>query len=180
VTHTINKIISGGQTGVDRAAFDAAIENGIETGGFVPRGRWAEDGTIAAKYTGLVETESADLAKRTRLNVVNSDATLLLTVGEPGGGSKLTADLAAEHKKPLLHLKIKRSELNELTDSIHDWLEKLRPSVLNIAGSRASEDADVYDLAYEILSAALKHQPLSSQRTPRDFDEKEAPQHEAS
>jgi len=147
---------------VDRAAFDAAIENGIETGGFVPRGRWAEDGKIAEKYTGLVETESADPAKRTRLNVVNSDATLLLTVGEPGGGSKLTADLAAEHKKPLLHLKIRGSELNELTNSIHEWLEKLRPGVLNIGGSRASEDAEVYDLAYEILSAALRHGPGSN------------------
>ena len=75
----INKIISGGQTGVDRAAFDAAIANGVEIGGFVPRGRWAEDGTIPEKYKGLVETESEDPAERTRLNVINSDATILLT-----------------------------------------------------------------------------------------------------
>jgi predicted Rossmann fold nucleotide-binding protein DprA/Smf involved in DNA uptake len=159
VTPTINKIISGGQTGVDRAAFDAAIANGIEIGGFVPRGRWAEDGTISENYKGLIETESEDPAERTQLNVINSDATLLLTAGEPEGGSKLTADMAFEYKKPLLHLKIRSSQLNKLTESIREWLEKQRPAILNIAGSRASEDPEIYDLAYEILSTALTHRP---------------------
>lgn len=159
MTPTINKIISGGQTGVDRAAFDAAIANGIEIGGFVPRGRWAEDGTISENYKGLIETESEDPAERTQLNVINSDATLLLTAGDPEGGSKLTADMAFEHKKPLLHLKIRSSQLNKLTESILEWLEKQRPAILNIAGSRASEDPEIYDLAYEILSTALKHRP---------------------
>lgn len=173
----INKIISGGQTGVDRAAFDAAIANGVEIGGFVPRGRWAEDGTIPKKYKGLVETESEDPAERTRLNVINSDATILLTAGEPAGGSKLTADLAAEYKKPLLHLAIRRSNLNQLTDSIHEWLEKLRPAIVNIAGARASEDPEIYDLAYDILAAALKDRSRSQLAS---SNEKEAPQHEAS
>src|SRR5215216_4014774 len=87
--HTVGilRIISGGQTGADRAAFDFALEKGIEIGGFVPIGRLAEDGPINAKYPNLVETNSSDPGERTRLNVRSADATFIVSRGPVGGGS---------------------------------------------------------------------------------------------
>jgi hypothetical protein len=79
----IAKIVSGGQTGADRAALDVAIGLGIATGGWVPRGRRAEDGAVPGRYVGMDETESPDYAERTRLNVRDSDATLILAFGRP-------------------------------------------------------------------------------------------------
>ena len=152
----IRKIISGGQTGVDRAALDAAIENDVEIGGFVPLGRRAEDGPIPERYAGLIETGSEEYAERTRLNVINSNATLLLTRGALAGGSKLTADTAIKYQKPLLHIDLSRGGSKETTDVIYEWLEEFRPGVLNIAGPRSSEDAEIYDLAFEPLSRVLK------------------------
>ena len=111
---------------------------------------------IPEKYLGLIETESEKYAERTRLNVINSDATLLLTNGALVGGSKLTADIAIKYQKPLLHLDLSKASLNELSVAINDWIGERRPSVLNIAGPRASEDTEIYDLAYEFLSRALK------------------------
>ena len=87
----ISRIVSGGQTGADRAAFDYALANEIEIGGFVPKNRAAEDGAIPAKYPNLRETETEDSAERTRLNVLNSDATLIFSHGALAGGSRLTA-----------------------------------------------------------------------------------------
>ena len=141
---------------MDRAALDAAIASNIEIGGYVPRGRRAEDGRIPQKYTGLVETNSEDYAERTRLNVVNSDATLVLIRGKLAGGSKLTADTAIRYQKPLLHLDLSPLRLKEITPPLNEWLEEFQPGILNIAGPRASEDPEIYDLAYELLSKMLK------------------------
>ena len=88
-------IVSGGQTGVDRAAWAAAIELGLPIGGWVPKGRLAEDGEIPARYAGLREAESAEPAVRTALNVRDSDATLIFSHGPLTGGSRLTFDTAA-------------------------------------------------------------------------------------
>ena len=159
---SIRKIISGGQSGVDRAALDAAIANDIEIGGCVPRGRRAEDGRIPQNYTGLVETDSEDYSERTRLNVINSDATLLVTRGDLAGGSKLTADTAIRYQKPLLHLDLSRRRLKEITAVLNEWLEEFQPGILNIAGPRGSEDPEIYDLAYELLSKSLKKAGLKS------------------
>ena len=83
------RVISGGQTGVDRAALDAAFELALECGGWVPAGRRAEDGPVDARYP-LRETAAGDYETRTRLNVRDSDATLILTRGRPSGGTALT------------------------------------------------------------------------------------------
>src|SRR5688572_16678238 len=93
------KIISGGQTGVDRAALDVALELGLPCGGWCPKGRKAEDGVIDPKYP-LQETSTDDYPQRTEKNVQDSDATLILTRGKPDGGTALTRSLAREHKKP--------------------------------------------------------------------------------
>lgn len=147
----LEKIVAGGQTGADRAAWDAAIEAGIATGGFVPGGRMAEDGPIPGNYPGLIETESADPAERTRLNVAQSDATLLFKHGPPAGGSRLTAELAKEYKKPLLHIDFALVPGEAGIESAADWLRSNEIGVLNIAGPRASEDPFIYDAVREFL-----------------------------
>src|SRR5262245_5804645 len=95
------KVVSGGQTGVDRAALDVALEVGIEAGGWCPRGRWAEDGTIPARYP-LIETRSSDVHVRTQRNVEISSATLVLTRGSPMGGVRYTVEIAESMRRPLL------------------------------------------------------------------------------
>ncbi len=148
----IKKVVSGGQTGVDRAAFDAAIAAGIEIGGFVPKNRLAEDGRIPAEYTGLTETESADYGGRTRLNVLNSDATLILSNGPLSGGSKLTETAARSIDKPLLHIDFLQTPLDEAISGADKWLTSNDTKTLNIAGPRASEDDDIYETALRFLT----------------------------
>jgi hypothetical protein len=153
----LKKIVSGGQTGADRAALDAARHARLETGGFVPAGRWTEDGPIPATYTGLTETESGDPAARTRLNVVNSDATLVFTHGPPVGGTKLTIAFAKELEKPLLHIDLSNIDPDKAVAEAAEWLRSNKIGILNVAGPRASEEADIYnetfDLVRKILSA---------------------------
>ena len=148
----LRKIISGGQTGADRAAWDSAIEAGIATGGSVPKGRQAEDGPIPGKYPGLIETAGPDPMERTRLNVIDSDATLLFSHGPPTGGSGLTAELAAEHFKPLLHIDLAAVLLEDGLKRVIDWIEANKIGVLNVAGPRASEDPLIYKAVREFLN----------------------------
>lgn len=145
------KIISGGQTGVDRAAFDFALENKIEIGGFVPKNRRAEDGRIPAKYPNLVETETQEYSERTELNVKNSDATLILSHGELVGGSKLTVELAKKYRKPFLHVDFAALTLEQAAKETRKLLNEIDFEILNIAGSRASEDAEIYEKTREFL-----------------------------
>jgi hypothetical protein len=99
-----NKIVSGGQTGADRAALDWALAHGVECGGWCPKGRRAEDGVIPIAYP-LTETPSSDYAQRTEWNVRDSDATVIFSLAPRlTGGSRLTRDLAARHGRPFLHL----------------------------------------------------------------------------
>jgi hypothetical protein len=98
------KIVSGGQTGADRAALDWALSKGIECGGWCPKGRKAEDGRIAAKYP-LIETPSANYVQRTESNVRDTGGTVILSIEhELTGGSRKTAEFAVKHNKPCLHL----------------------------------------------------------------------------
>lgn len=146
------EIRSGGQTGVDRAALDVAIELGVPHGGWVPRGRLAEDGPLPERYTGMRETESVRLDVRTRRNVRDSDATLILTAGEPAGGTALTIRAAQRLGKPLLVLDLRGLSLTAAALRTREWLASLpRPLVLNVAGPRASTAPDAYDLARGLL-----------------------------
>jgi len=146
------KIVSGGQSGVDRAALDVALALGIRCGGWVPRGRRAEDGPIPEFYP-LTETDSSAYDVRTKRNVDDSDATLLLTRGEPTGGSKLTLEVAAELKRPyhIVDLKRTHSPLAALR-----WLEAKRPGVLNVAGPRESTAPGIYAEAETFLTHLLQ------------------------
>lgn len=148
----IRKIISGGQTGADRAAFDFALEHGIDTGGYVPKGRLAEDGRISDKYPNLTETESIDPRERTEMNVIHSDATLILSHGELSGGSKLAEEVAQRFNKPFFHIDINKRSAESAADLTLKWLDTIECEELNIAGPRASEDALIYDATISFLT----------------------------
>ena len=147
----IKKIISGGQTGADRAAFDFALENDFEIGGFVPKGRLAEDGRISDKYPNLIETETENPAERTELNVKTSDATLILSHGELKGGSLLTLEIAEKYKKPFLHIDFSALPLEQAIEKTQKWLDSIDCKTLNVAGSRASEDSKIYEKTKNFL-----------------------------
>ena len=145
------KIISSGQTGVDRAALDAALENDIACGGWCPKGRLAEDGPIAAKYP-LVETETLSHAKSSELNVVDSDGTLLLNWGSLGGGSIKKAALVTRLKKPLRVLNLNE---NPKMDDVEAWAIRFKIRVLNVSGPKASEVANAYVDAKAFITQLL-------------------------
>jgi len=147
----IKRIISGGQTGADRAAFDFALEKGFEIGGFVPKNRLAEDGRISGKYPNLVETQTENPAERTKLNVKSADATLILSHGELKGGSLLTLQFAEKYKKPFLHIDFSALPLDEAMRKTQKWLDSIECEKLNFAGSRASEDSEIYEKTKELL-----------------------------
>ncbi len=148
--YTINKIISGGQTGADRGGLDAAIELGIPHGGWCPKGRLAEDGRIPDKYK-LEEMSSKDYLKRTEQNVIDSGATLIFTYGKPTGGSKRTVEFAKKHGRPYLCVDLQES-LEDIKSRIKEWLEGFgREVVLNVAGSRESKAAGIEKKVKELL-----------------------------
>jgi hypothetical protein len=130
----VERIVSGGQTGVDRGALDAAITLGIEHGGWCPRGRLAEDGPIPPHYR-LHETEALEYAVRTERNVIDSDGTLVVYKGRLQRGSLLTYRLAQKHARPVLRVRL---DLPVDVAEIQQWLIEQRIRVLNVAGPRAS------------------------------------------
>ncbi len=151
----LKTIVSGGQTGADRAGWDVALELGIEIGGWVPKGRRAEDGRIPARYTGLRETGSADPALRTVLNVRDSDATLIVSCGPLSGGSLLTFQEALRSGRPVLHLDLGALRPAEVEGRLREWLHAVDPAVLNVAGPRASHDRSIGARVAAVLRAAL-------------------------
>jgi putative molybdenum carrier protein len=149
------RIISGGQTGADRAALDWAIRNGIPHGGWCPSGRKAEDGVLPAKYD-LRETESADHRQRTRQNVIDSDGTLVVNVGTLGGGTLTTVQLAKEFGKPHLVLQLDSGVGDKEVRQFLDWLRRESIANLNVAGPRESKRPGIYSLVIEFLERAAK------------------------
>lgn len=148
-------IVSGGQTGADRAALDFAIRVGLPHDGWCPLGRMAEDGPLDARYL-LRETLTANYAERTEWNVRDSDATVLFTTrSELTGGTKLTGELAATLGKPLLHLCAAEAGVLEAAVTLKRFLVDHRVARLNVAGPRASQDAEVAAFVNAVLTAAL-------------------------
>lgn len=149
--HSVVRVVSGGQTGVDRAALDVALALGIACGGWVPRGRKAEDGRIADRYP-LREAPGPSYALRTRLNVRDSDATLVLCRGVPTGGTALTLAFAQQLGRPARIVDLDAAEPPAET---RRWLADARVRTLNVAGPRESTSSGIHDDAVAHLTAIL-------------------------
>jgi hypothetical protein len=154
-----HKIVSGAQTGVDRAALDAALELGIPIGGFLPKGRKDENDNVLPedKYANMQETDTDDVNVRTELNVQNSDATLIFSHGALFGGSEYTERMARKHGKPCLHVDFDKHDADQAVPLVKTWLSSTQFRVLNVAGPRASDDREIYAKVKCVLTGALPH-----------------------
>jgi putative molybdenum carrier protein len=154
----LRKIISGGQTGADRAGLDFAIHAVLEHGGYVPRGRKAEDGKIDDRYN-LVELSTASYPARTRRNIEESDGTVIFSLNRRlSGGTKLTLELANKLGKPVLHIYDTRKERISNPDSLRLEIQALtnflcsnKIEILNVAGPRESKEPGIYDWTLTML-----------------------------
>ena len=161
-TALIAAIRSGGQSGADRGALDAARAQGVGIEGWCPAGGWAEDHSeppgLLAGYPELVETPSAEPAQRTEWNVRDSDATLILALPSTNSvaaspGTKLTLELAAKYQKP--SLVIGEGGRDEFI-TVMNWLAGQGSGlILNVAGPRESESPGVYRLAFDVITTLL-------------------------
>lgn len=157
---SIQRILSGGQTGVDRAALDFAIARQIPHGGWCPAGRRAADGVLDACYQ-LLETESSGYRQRTKRNVLDADATLILYRDRLEGGSLLTRDLATGHGKPLLLCDL-HDPTEKLLAAWQDWLVGHAIAILNIAGPSEVRNPGISLQARALLDLfwSTEHEPI--------------------
>lgn len=151
----LEKIVSGGQTGVDRAALDAAIDIGFAVGGWCPEGRLAEDGTIPDRYP-LKELAGASYRQRTLKNVQDSDVTLILYHERPSGGTEQTLAFCIKEKKPYLLIDVEAIPVAKAVRKLEHMLRQGLGKVLNVAGPRASTAPWAYAYTYELISSLLK------------------------
>ena len=149
------KIISGGQTGVDRGALDAALNLGVECGGWCPAGRLAEDGIIPERYP-VIELEDGGYAERTAQNVVDSDGTLIISNGEPIGGTRGTIERCIEKGKPYLIINYREMSTLEAKGKALTFWQNRCIRRLNVAGPRASQWPEGHALTCQIMSAILR------------------------
>ncbi len=148
-------LLSGGQTGVDRGALDAALALGVRCGGWCPEGRVAEDGVIPARYP-LTPLPGADYAARTRRNVLDSDGTVILLFGPPVGGTKTTLECCLEHGKPHLLVDATRLFCAAAAERIAAFAASLPRGLLNMAGPRASQAPAAYGYAFETVCCLIR------------------------
>jgi Circularly permutated YpsA SLOG family len=150
----VRKIISGGQTGADRAGLDFAIEVGLAHGGYVAKGRKAEDGRIDEKYR-LTELATNSYPERTKRNVRQSDGTTILSLDEKlSGESALTLSYARHANKPVLHIHNSETGHDPLSHQVRrlkDFIESNAIEVLNVAGPRESNEPGVYRFTLQLL-----------------------------
>lgn len=158
---SLRRIVSGGQTGVDRAALDVAIELGIEHGGWCPLGRVAEDGFIPTRYA-LRQTDSSLYSIRTEKNVLDADGTLILCRSALTGGTDLTRQFCRRHGKPVMVIDMQKPAN---LDDMRRWLNENQIECLNVAGPRESTSPGISVQAKEFLVVALHYLLNQDQRT---------------
>ncbi len=151
----LSKIISGGQTGADQAGLDAAIDCGLDHGGWIPRGRRTEAGRLPARYR-MQETETFSYPERTRKNVLAADGTVVFTRGRPTGGSALTLELARQHHRPVLHINLSGGDSFTAAANLYEWLVANRIRTLNVAGCRQSKAPGIYQEVYKVITMVVE------------------------
>ena len=170
----IEKIISGGQTGADRAALDFALKFSIPHGGWIPKGRIVEDGSLPEKYQ-LQEMPTSSYPKRTEQNVIDSDGTVIFSRGKPTGGTDYTRKMVLRHKKKLVHIDLKLQTSYDAAYEILSSIEFHHIKILNVAGPRASKDPAIYNDVFKILDMAYKihtvDQIRNLEKLPKTVDE---------
>lgn len=168
-SYPVDKVVSGGQTGADRAALDTALRLGVAHGGWCPRGGLAEDlptpPGLLSLYPGLSEAPAPEPDVRTRLNVRDSDGTLVLTrrPARLTGGTALTVRVAEELGKPLL---VVSPDADAVVDTVLAWLVRAGVRVLNVAGPRESKEPGLYDATTHVLEQVLRPGHRSDRRRP--------------
>ena len=169
--YIVVRIISGGQTGAEQAALDVAIEYGIPHGGWIPRGRKAEKGRLPDKYK-LKELSTINYPKRTELNVIDSDGTLILSHGKLTDESAVTSEFARRHRKPCLHLDLDDITEYKAVEVVRSWIKIRHIRILNVAGPKASKDPEIYDATERVLKSVLFPPPESiAPDRPKTVDE---------
>lgn len=147
-------IFSGGQTGADRAALDWAIHKSIAHGGWCPKGRLATDGPLPFHYQ-LRETESPGYRQRTKLNVIDSDATVIFNMGELDGGTLQTVLFAQTLKKPYCLFQLDQVTLAEVASELFEWLARSKFVTLNVAGPREEKRPGIYASVFSVLNLCM-------------------------
>lgn len=148
----LKKIMSGGQTGADQGALDAAIKLGIPHGGWVPKGCKTETGPLPKKYQ-LKEMSTLNYPKRTKKNIMDSDGTLILSHGTLTGGSALTKEYAEGLKRPRLHIDLNITSHFQAALTVANWIQDNEIKILNVAGPRASKDPEIHDATMHLIES---------------------------
>lgn len=150
----IKKIISGGQIGADQAALDVAIKLGISYGGWIQKGRKTERGILPEKYQ-LKEMPVAGFKERIEQNIIDSDGTVIISHGNLTGGSDYGQEMAKKHNRPFLHIDLNETPLSIARSKINTWIIENNIKVLNVTGSRTSEDPKIYKDTMNIVEGTI-------------------------
>ena len=152
----LHRVVSGGQTGADRAALDAAMESGIPVGGWCPKHRRAEDGPIPDRYP-LKETPSPKVEQRTAWNVRDSDGTLILVLDDADAGTNTTIERAQARGRPVRVVQLQgTAPADERIEETRRWMAEKNICVLNVAGPRESNAPGLYDASVVFLAALFE------------------------
>ena len=150
----IKKIISGGRIGADQAALDVAIKMGIPHGGWIQKGRKTQRGILPEKYQ-LKEMPVAGFKERIEQNIIDSDGTVIISHGNLTGGSDYGQEMAKKHNRPCLHIDLNETPLSIVPSEINTWIIENNIEILNVTGSRASEDPKIYKDTMNIIEGTI-------------------------
>jgi hypothetical protein len=170
----IKKIISGGQIGADQGALDAAIKYGIPHGGWIQKGRKTRSGILSTKYH-LKEMSTASFKDRIEQNVIDSHGSVIITHGTLTGGADYCFKMAQKHDRPCLNIDLNTVSEFTAASRLNAWIKENDIEVLNVNGSRTSEDSSIYKDTMAIIESAvflgLGKAPSAGPRTDRKKDD---------